>query len=82
MVMTIPAGELRSSPRHAPLDGLRAAWNAYLARRADRAALRRAAHLGPRLLADMGIDPAMARSVSDGWSELMLNGLLLQPPRR
>ncbi len=81
MVMTVPAGELRSIPRHAPLDGLRAAWNRYLARRAHRVALRHAAHLGPRLLADMGIDPATARSVSDGWSELMLNGLLHAPRR-
>ena len=63
MVMTIPAGELRSAHRPALLDALRAAWHAYLERRAQRLALRRAGRLGPRLLADMGIDPATVRAL-------------------
>jgi hypothetical protein len=77
MVMTIPAGELRSAPRAGLFDGLRAASHAYLERRANLAALRNAGRLGPRLLEDMGIDPETARAVSDGWDGVRLNGLLL-----
>ena len=79
MSMTIPAGGLRSAHRPALLDAVRGAWHAYLERRAQRLALR---HLDPRLLADMGIDPATVRSVSGGWEELMLNSLLMRSPRR
>ena len=64
MVMTIPAGELRSAHSPRLLDALRAAWHGYLERRAHRLALRRAGRLGPRLLADMGSIPTLR----DAWT--------------
>ncbi len=82
MVLAIPAGELRSAPRPAVIDAIRAAWQVLHERRLQRLALRRAARLGPRLLADMGIDPATVRAVSDGWDQLLPNGYLVQPRRR
>ena len=77
MVMTIPAGELRSAPRPALLDALRAAWHAYLERRAHRRlALRRAGRLGPRLARRHGDRPATIASVSGGWDDCA-DGLML-----
>ena len=81
MAMTIPAGRVRPLPFHVHLDGLLAAWLAYRERQATRAALRRAGRLGPRLLADMGIDAETARALSEGWDALPLNGLLVRGRR-
>ncbi len=85
MVMTMPAGELRSAGRPAHvvlLDGFRAAWHAYLDRRARHVALQRVGHLGPRLMADMGLDSETIRAVTGGWDTLVLNGLLVPPSGR
>jgi uncharacterized protein YjiS (DUF1127 family) len=82
MVMAIPAGDLRSAPHPAVLDAIRAAWQVLRERRVQRVALRRAGRLGPRLLADMGIDPATVRAVSGGWDQLLPNGYLVQPRGR
>lgn len=76
MAMTIPAGRLHSLPK-VRFDGLRAFWLAHREREATRAALRRAGRLGPRLLADMGIDPDTAARVGGGWDGLRPNGLLV-----
>ncbi len=81
MAMAIPAGHLRSVPVHARFDGLRAFWLAFHERRATRAALRRAGRLGPRLLADMGIDAETVRAISDDWDGLPVNGLLVHGRR-
>ena len=77
MVMTIPAGGLRSAPRLALFDRLGLVWHAWLERRAHRLALRRAGRLGPRLLADMGLDAATA-AARDEWGALLPNGYLVQ----
>ena len=79
MTMTIPAGRLRFPPMHLRIDGLYAAWLAYRERRATREALRHAGRLGPRLLADMGIDPETGGG-ADGWDGLRTNGLLVRSP--
>ncbi|MFO1210800.1 MAG: hypothetical protein U1E40_16550 [Amaricoccus sp.] len=79
MTMTIHAEGLRPVPRFAFPD-LHGAWAAHRRRRAQLTAIRQAAHLGPRLLEDMGIDPAVARAAVDPWEHLRLNGLFL--PRR
>ena len=46
-----------------------AAWRAFIERRADRAALARVRHLGPRLRADMGLEPD-DRRFDDEWEAL------------
>jgi hypothetical protein len=80
MAMTIPAGRVRARYTDRHLDAVRALWLAYREREATRAALRRAGRLGPRLLADMGIDPEIAGRVTDGWDGLRPNDLLVRSP--
>jgi len=78
MTMTAIAPSVRAAaPVPAFLDDLRAAVRTFRARRADRAALARAARLGPRLLADMGIAEAVPRPAVGGWDDLRPNGLLV-----
>jgi hypothetical protein len=74
MTMTIPAGYVRHEPGPGVLDRLRSAWEGYRDRRALREGLRRAGRLGPRLMADMGVDTAVAR----GWDDLRPNGFLVR----
>lgn len=78
MTMTIPAGDLRTAHRPALLDAIRTAWAAHRERRSQRLALRHVGRLGPRLMDDMGIDPAIIRAAADPWDHLRLNGLLMQ----
>jgi uncharacterized protein YjiS (DUF1127 family) len=78
MTMTIPAGGLRSARRPAFLDAARAALSAHRRRREHRLALQQLARLGPRLLADTGIDPALVQASTDPWEHLPPNGLLMQ----
>jgi uncharacterized protein YjiS (DUF1127 family) len=78
MTMTIPAGGLRSARRPSFLDALRAAWAAHRRRREHLLALRQLDRLGPRLLADAGIDPALARAAADPWEHLPPSGFLMQ----
>jgi uncharacterized protein YjiS (DUF1127 family) len=78
MVMTIPADRLRPAHRPSFIGELGAAWRRHLERRSRILALRRAGRLGPRLLADMGIDPETVRAVSDGWDGLLPNGYLVR----
>ncbi len=70
-----PVGSVREA-----LDRLRAGWRAFLQRRADHAALARAANLGPRLRADMGLGDNAA-SLIQGWDGLATNGYLVRPRR-
>jgi hypothetical protein len=78
MTMTIPAGGLRSARRPSFLHAAGVAWAAYAERRAHRLALRHAGQLGPRLIADMGIDPELIRAAADPWEHMRLNGILMQ----
>ena len=80
MAMTFPAARVRPLSTEVRLDGLLTFWLAYRERQATRAALRRAGRLGPRLLADMGIDPETAGRLGYGWDGLRPNGLLVRSP--
>ena len=78
MVMTIRTDEFRAEPRPLPLPAIRAAWHAWLRRRADRNALALAGLRGPRLVADMGLDPEAVRAATGGsWDDLSPNGFLV-----
>ncbi len=82
MVMSIPAGGVRLPGRfHLFSDAVRAAWQDHLRRRAQQAALRHLSRLGPRLIADTGVDPKLVRSAADGWSDLLPNGYLVHRRR-
>ncbi|HVL22081.1 MAG TPA: hypothetical protein VM422_14060 [Amaricoccus sp.] len=62
------------------LHALRGTWQARRQAAADRRALARARHLGPRLLADMGLEPEGHPLVGD-WEALLPNGYLVRPVR-
>ena len=57
MVSTVFNGEFRAAPRRNPLHALRAAWQGFLQRRADRLALERAALRGPQAPRRHGVRP-------------------------
>jgi hypothetical protein len=58
---------------------LRRAWSDIAARRAERRALVRIARLGPRLMADIGVDPEL--TAVDAWDALLPNGHLVRRRR-
>lgn len=60
------------------LEPILAAWRAWRQRSADARALARAGRLGPRLLADMGIEDATARALVGDWNDLRPNGWLVR----
>ena len=60
------------------VDDLRVALRTFRQRRADRAALAGARWLGPRLLADMGIEALVPRPAVGGWDALRPNGFLVR----
>lgn len=60
---------------------LLAAWRAHRRIAADRAALARAGRLGPRLMADMGLDADTTRALVGDWDQLRPNGWLVKPVR-
>lgn len=57
----------------------RAALGAWRQRASNVRALARAGRLGPRLLADMGIEEGTARAVVGDWDDLRPNLLLVRP---
>jgi hypothetical protein len=82
MTMTAIAHHVRfAAPLPAFLDDLQVAVATFRQRRADRAALVHAARLGPRLLADMGIEATVPRPAIGGWDHLQANGFLVQRRR-
>ena len=82
MTMTAVVHPVRfTAPVPAFLDDLRVAFYTFRQRRAERAALARAARLGPRLLEDMGIATAVPRPLVGAWDELPSNGFLVRRRR-
>lgn len=82
MTVAVLAGELRSAlrpnPLHAFRDAFRAAWEGHRRLRAERIAAASLARLGPRLLADMGIDPESVGAARENWDDLRPNGYLVR----
>jgi hypothetical protein len=66
-----------AAPLPAFFEDLLVAFRTFRQRRTDRAALARAARLGPRMLADMGLEGLVPRPVVGGWDDLRLNRPLL-----
>lgn len=54
-------------------------WQAWRRQQAANRALARAGRLGPRLLADMGLETAETRALVGDWDTLMPNGYLVHP---
>ena len=79
MVSIVHAEQFRAAESEHPwaLSALRLAWHDYRQRRALRRTLALAGLRGPRLAADMGLDPDEVRAAMGGWHELMPNGLLV-----
>lgn len=79
MAMATLGGARPHEARGNWLAAMGAAWRAVLARRAERASLARARHLGPRLRADMGLAPDDGL-FGDGW-EALRNNLIVRRRR-
>lgn len=80
--MTTATLTLRTGRTRGLLPSLRPFWTAWLAwrrRAADARALAAAGRLGPRLLADMGIETETARTVVGDWDDLRPNRWLVRP---
>jgi hypothetical protein len=75
MVMTTYTGRQHEAPLAGPLDAVRAAWSKLREQRAERRAAAQVARLGPRLVADIGLDPEVVRP--DGWDSVRPNPLLV-----
>jgi hypothetical protein len=78
MVTMVHTDDFRSQSHPNLLLALRAAWQGYRQRRADRRALALAGLRDARLLADMGLDPDAVRAATSGaWDDLSPNGFLV-----
>ena len=79
MVTLVHTDDLRAEPRPNVFAALGLAWQGYRQRRADRRALALAGLRGPRLVADMGLDPeAVQAAIGADWGALRPNGILVR----
>ncbi len=77
MVTLVHTDDFRAPARPSLLAAFRAAWQDHRRRRADRRALALAGLRGPRLVADMGLDPEAVRAAMGSWDALRPNGFLV-----